>query len=164
MSLSTLTDERLHPYFEWCPGSTLDLKCLDVYREIAGGNPKAKKKIDHRGTAARLFHLGTLDSEGRDYLLKMKVVFDERIEIRVATKEAEKYSSTDGESYQWRWNSWRIPTTMEDRKRKADLASLTMSSPSTITEEDDTTMAQQQPAANSNQDRQNPDGSGCNTV
>ncbi len=54
---------------------------------------------------------------------------------------------------------------LEDRKRKADLASLTMSSPSTLAEEEDTTMVQQQQsAAPNNFDRQNPEGSGGNTV
>ncbi len=55
---------------------------------------------------------------------------------------------------------------MEDRKRKADLASLTMSSPSTLGAEDDTTMTpqQQEHAATNNQDRQNPRGSGGNIV
>ncbi len=50
---------------------------------------------------------------------------------------------------------------LEDRKRKADLASIIMSSPSTLAEEDDVTMAQQQQsAAPNNSDRQNPEGSG----
>ncbi len=54
---------------------------------------------------------------------------------------------------------------LEDRKRKADLASLTMSSPSTLAEEDDAMMAQQQQsAAPNNLDRQNPEGSGGNPV
>ncbi len=54
---------------------------------------------------------------------------------------------------------------LEDHKRKADLASLFMSSPSTLAEEDDATMAQQQQsAAPNNLDCQNPEGSGGNTV
>ncbi len=54
---------------------------------------------------------------------------------------------------------------LEDRKRKADLASLSMSSPSTLEGEEDTMMTpQQQPAAPNNLDRQNPEGSGGNAV
>ncbi len=54
---------------------------------------------------------------------------------------------------------------IEDRKRKADLASLTMSSPSTLGGEEDAMMTpQQQPAATNNSDRQNPNGSGGNVV
>ncbi len=50
---------------------------------------------------------------------------------------------------------------LEDRKRTAELASLTMSSPSTLTEENDVMMAQQQQSAAPNDlDRQNPEGSG----
>ncbi len=53
----------------------------------------------------------------------------------------------------------------EVRKRKADLASLTMSSPSTLGREEDATMTQQQESvAPNNLDRQNPEGSGGNTV
>ncbi len=54
---------------------------------------------------------------------------------------------------------------LEDRKRKADLASLTMSSPSTLEGEEDTMMMPQlQPAAPNDLDRQNPEGSGGNAV
>ncbi len=54
---------------------------------------------------------------------------------------------------------------LDDRKRKADLASLTMSSPSTLEGEEDTMMTpQQQTAATNNLDRQNPEGSGGNVV
>jgi hypothetical protein len=60
---------------------------------------------------------------------------------------------------------YNAETEFEDRKRKADLASLTMSSPSSLAEEEGVTMAQQpQPAAPSNQDCQNPEGSGGNPV
>ena len=54
----------------------------------------------------------------------------------------------------------------EVRKRKADLASLTMSSPSTLGGEEDAMMTsqQQQPAATNNLDRQHPGGSGGNLV
>ncbi len=53
----------------------------------------------------------------------------------------------------------------DDRKRKADLASLTMSSPSTLEGEEDTMMTpEQRPAATSIFDRQNPEGSGGNVV
>ncbi len=54
---------------------------------------------------------------------------------------------------------------MEDRKRKADLASLTMSSPSTLGAEEDIMMTpQQQHAATNDEDRQNPEGSGGSIV
>jgi hypothetical protein len=65
---------------------------------------------------------------------------------------------------------------LEDRKRKADVSSLTVSTPSvasaaeedgftTDEHDDDVTMTQQhQRAAPDNQDRQNPEGSGGNPV
>ncbi len=54
---------------------------------------------------------------------------------------------------------------IEDRRRKADLASLTMSSPSTLGGEEDSMMTpQQQHAATNDEDRQNPEGSGGNVV
>ncbi len=60
---------------------------------------------------------------------------------------------------------YKADADLEDRKRKADLASLTMSSPSTLEGEEDTRMTpQQQPAAPNNLDRQNPEGSGGNAV
>jgi hypothetical protein len=53
---------------------------------------------------------------------------------------------------------------LEDRKREADVSSLTVSS-SDVTIDDDVAMAQQhQQAAHNNQDRQNPEGSGGNPV
>ncbi len=71
LALSTLGDHQLHPYIEWCPGSTLDLPHMDaefglahfpigveiVHRENlpALENGKARKPlVDHRATVARL--------------------------------------------------------------------------------------------------------------
>ena len=105
LALSTLSDHQLHPYFEWCPGNALDLHHMDaecglahnpigaeiIYRngQPAPENGKGRKQlVDHRATVARLFHLGVMDSEGRESLLSLKAILDERIEI--ATKEQEK--------------------------------------------------------------------------
>jgi hypothetical protein len=79
LALSTLGDHQLHPYVEWCPGSTLDLPHMNaecglahfpiaaeiVYRDglpVPGNGKACKPRIDHRATAARLFHLGVMDS------------------------------------------------------------------------------------------------------
>ncbi len=81
----------MHPYIEWCPGSTLDLPHMDaeyglahfpigaeiVYKLPAPENGKERKpRIDHRATVARLFHLGVMDSEGRESLLNLKAIID----------------------------------------------------------------------------------------
>jgi hypothetical protein len=202
LALSTLDDHQLHPYFEWCPGSTIDLQLMDaecglghfpigseiVYTEppVPVNSRGRKPRVDHRSTVARLYHLGVMDSEGRDVLLSLKAIIDERIDI--ATKEQARTSfAVAHRTIQIFINRWSLVSKsldfvanpynphgsrvynadaeLEDRKRKADLASLTMSSPSTLAEEEDVTMAQpQQPAAFNNSDRQNPGGSGGNPV
>ena len=127
-----------------------------------------------------------MDSEGRESLLNLKAILDARIDI--ATKEQARVPfAVSHRTIQIFINRWSLvsksldfvanpynphgvkvytaETELEDRKRKADLASLTMSSPSTLAEEEDVTMAQpQQPAAFNNSDRQNPGGSGGNPV
>jgi hypothetical protein len=102
LALSTLSNHQLHPYVEWCPGSTLDLPHMDaacglahfpigaeiVYKEglPAPEHGKARKpRTDHRATVARLYHLGVMDSEGRESLVNFKVIIDKYIEE--ATKE-----------------------------------------------------------------------------
>ncbi len=151
----------------------------------ANGKPQ-KPRVDHRATVARLYQLGVMDGEGRETLLNLKAVIDER--IVTATKErANVPFAVSHRVLQIFINRWTLvsksldfvanpynphgsrvynaETELESNKRKADQASLTMSSPSTLTEEEDVTMAQQQqPAAPSNQDRLNPEGSGGNPV
>jgi hypothetical protein len=145
-----------------------------------------KPRVDYRATVARLFHLGVMDSEGRESLLSLKAILDERIEI-VTKEQAEVPFAVAHRMIQIFINGWTLVSRSLDivanphnphgakvynadaeldaRKRKADASSLTMSSPSTLTEEEDVTMAQQpQPAAPNNQDRQNPGGSGGNQV
>jgi hypothetical protein len=52
-------------------------------------NGKVRKpRIDHRAAVARLYQLGVIDSEGRESLLNLKAIIDERIEV--ATKEQAK--------------------------------------------------------------------------
>jgi hypothetical protein len=201
LALSTLDDHQLHPYFEWCPGSTIDLQLMDaecglghfpigseiVYTEppVPVNSRGRKPRVDHRSTVARLYHLGVMDSEGRDSLLSLKAIIDERIDI--ATKEQARTSfAVAHRTIQIFINRWSLVSKsldfvanpynphgsrvynadaeLEDRKRKADLASLTMSSPSTLAEDEDVTMTQPQPAAPNNSDRQNPEGSGGNPV
>ncbi len=97
LALSTLSDHQLHPYFKWCPGLTLDLHQMDaecglahfpIGAEIINRNDlpvpvngKRKPYVDHRATVARLYHLGVMDAQGRDSLLSLKAILDERIEI-----------------------------------------------------------------------------------
>ena len=150
-------------------------------------NGKRKPYVDHRATVARLFHLGVMDSEGRESLISLKAILDERIEI--ATKEQAKVPfAVAHRTIQIFINRWKLVSRSLDivanppnphgskvynadaeldaRKRKADVSSLTESSSNITTdEEDDVTMAQQhQQAAPNNQDRQNPEGSGGNPV
>ena len=202
LALSTLDDHQLHPYYEWCPGSTIDLHYMDaecglghlpigseiVYTEppVPANGRGRKPRVDHRSTVARLYQFGAMNSEGRESLLSLKAILDERIDI--ATKEQARVPfSVSHRTIQIFINRWSLVSKsldivanpynphgsrvynadaeLEDRKRKADLASLTMSSPSTLAEEEDVTMAQpQQPAAFNNSDRQNPGGSGGNPV
>ena len=128
-----------------------------------------------------------MDGEGRDTLLALKAVIDEH--IATATKERARVPfAVSQRVLQIFINRWTLVAKaldsvanpynphgskvynaeaehLEDRKRKADLASLTMSSPSTLADEEDVTMAQQpQPAAPNDQDRQNPEGSGGKQV
>jgi hypothetical protein len=126
-----------------------------------------------------------MNSEGRDSLLNLKAIIDERIDT--ATKEQARIPfAVAHRTIQIFINRWSLVSKsldfvanpynphgsrvynaeaeLEDRKRKADLASLTMSSPSTLAEEEDVTMTQPQPAAPNNSDRQNPGGSGGNPV
>ncbi len=144
-------------------------------------NGKARKpRIDQRATVARLYQLGVMDSEGRERLLNLKAIIDKHIE-EATREQARAPFAVSQRLIQIFINRWTIVSKslafvanpynshgsrvynadadLEDRKRKADLASLTMSSPSTLTEEEDTTMAQQQQsAAPNNLDRQNPRG------
>ena len=212
VALSTLEDHQLHPYFEWCPGSTLELHDMNaecglahfpigaeiVYRTDIPVlvNGKRKQYVDHRATVARLFHLGVMDSESRESLKSLKAILDERIEI--ATKEQARVPfAVAHRTIQIFINRWKLVSRsldivanppnpygpkvynaaeLEDRKRKADVSSLTVSTPSaasaaeddgetTDEDDDDVTMTQQhQQAASDNQDRQNPEGSGGNPV
>jgi hypothetical protein len=206
LALSKLEDHQLHPYFEWCPGSVLDLHYMDnecglarvpigteiVYRDdlpVPENGKVRRPRVDHRATVSMLYEVGAIDNEGREYLLTLKAIIDERIET--ATSEQAKVPfAVSHRVLQIFINRWTLVSKSldsvanpynphgskvynaatilnaehEDRKRKADLASLTMSSPSTSTVEDDVTMMQQQAAANNNQDRQNPGGRGGNLV
>jgi hypothetical protein len=214
LALSTLEDHQLHPYFEWCPGSTLDLHHMDaecglahfpigaeiVYREVlqVPENSKGRKPlVNHPATVARLFHLGVMDSESRESLFKLKAIIDERIEIAKNEQEKSPFAVAH-RMIQIFINRWKLVSKsldivanphnphgprvynanaeLDDRKRKADASSLTVSTPSvasiaedddedTDDDDDDVTMTQQhQQAASDNQDRQNPEGSGGNPV
>jgi hypothetical protein len=213
LALSTLEDHQLHPYFEWCPGSTLELHDMNaecglahfpigaeiIYRTDlpVPVNGKRKPYVDHRATVARLFHLGVMDSESRESLKSLKAILDKNIEI--ATKEQARVPfAVAHRTIQIFINRWKLVSRsldivanppnpygqkvynadaeLDDRKRKADVSSLTVSTPSAASaadgddvttdgEDDDATMAQQhQQAAPDNQDRQNPEGSGGNPV
>ncbi len=160
-----------------------------VYRDSlpAPENGKTRRpQIDHRATVARLYQLGVKDSEGRESLLNLKAIIDKNIEE--ATKEHARVPfAVSLRVIQIFINRWKIVSKslefianpynphgsrvynvdadLEVRKRKADLASLIMSSPSTLEGEEDTTMTQQQQsAAPNNLNRQNPESSGGNTV
>ncbi len=160
-----------------------------VYRESlpAPENGKVRKpRVDERATVARLYQLGVMDSEGRGSLLNLKAIIDKNIE-EITTEQAQVPFPVSQRVIQIFIKRWKIVSKslefianpynphgskvynadadLEVRKRKADLASLTVSSPSTLGGEEDTTMTQQQEsAAPNNLDRQNPEGSGGNTV
>jgi hypothetical protein len=192
------------PYFEWCPGLTLDLHQLDaecglahfpIGAEIINRgdlpvlvNGKGRKPyVDHRATVARLFHLGVMDSQGRESLLSLKAILDKHIEIAKKAQEKVPFAVAH-RVIQIFINRWKLVSRsvdvianphsphgakvynadaeLDDRKRKADVSSLTVSSSDITTdEEDDVAMAQQhQQAAPNNQDRQNPESSGGNPV
>ena len=120
-------------------------------------------------------------------MLSLKAILDERIEI--ARKALEKSPFAVAHRViqvfinRWKLVSRSVEVTanpfnphgakvynadadVDDRKRKADVSSLTESSSNITTdEEDDVTMVpQQQQAALTDQDRQNPEGSGGNPV
>jgi hypothetical protein len=160
-----------------------------IYRESlpAPENGKARKpRIDQRATVARLYQLEVMNSEGRESLLNLKAIIDKHIEE--ATREQARIpfavSQRVIQIFINRWTSvskslnfvanpynphgsrvYNADADLEDRKRKADLASLNLSSPSTLEGEEDTEMTpQQQSAAPNNLDRQNLEGSGGNTV
>ena len=127
-----------------------------------------------------------MDSEGRESIMNLKALIDTNIEIAEKEKTRVPFAVSQ-RMIQIFVNRWKLVSRalditanpynphstrvynadaeIEDRKRKADLASLTMSSPSTLEEEEDTMMTpQQQPAATNNSDPQNPNGSGGNVV
>jgi hypothetical protein len=161
-----------------------------IYREglPAPENGKARKlPVYHRATVERLYQLEVTDSEGREsILMNLKALIDKNIED--ATSEQTRVPFVVSQRMiQIFINRWRVVSKaleitanpynphstkvynadaeLEDRKRKADLASLTMSSPSTLEgEEDIMMMPQLQPAAPNDLDRQNPEGSGGNAV
>jgi hypothetical protein len=212
LALSTLDDHQLHPYFEWCPGSTLELHHMDaqcglghipIGSEIIHRtdlpvlvNGKRKAYVDHRATVARLYQLGVMDSESRESLKNLKAILDKNIDI--AKKELERTPfAVAHRTIQIFVNRWKLVSRsldivanppnpygpkvyntaeLDDRKRKADASSLTVSTPSAASAaeedgdttdevDDDVTMTQQhQQAASDNQDRQNPEGSGGNPV
>ncbi len=162
LALSTLDDHQLHPYFEWCPGSTLDLYLMDtdcalthfpigteiIFRNdlpVPENGKERKPRVDHRATVARLFHLGVMDSEGRENLLSLKAIIDERIEV--AMKEQAKVPfAVEHRVIQIVINRWTLvsnsldcvanpynphgsrvynaDTELDDRKRKADVISV----------------------------------------
>ena len=157
-------------------------------------NGKRKPYVNHPATVARLFHLGVMDSEGRESLISLKAILDERIEI-VTKEQAKVPFAVAHRTIQIFINRWKLVSRsldivanppnpygpkvynanaeLDDRKRKADASSLTVSTPSVAEDDgfttdevdDDVTMAQQhQQAAPDNQDRQNPEGSGGNPV
>jgi hypothetical protein len=127
-----------------------------------------------------------MDNEGRESIMTLKALIDKNIED--ATNEQTRVPfAVSQRMIQIFINRWRVVSRaleitanpynphstkvynadaeLEDRKRKADLASLTMSSPSTLEGEEDTMMMPQlQPAAPNDLDRQNPEGSGGNAV
>jgi hypothetical protein len=160
-------------------------------------NGKRKQYVDHRATVARLFHLGVMDSESRESLKSLKAILDERIEKATKVQESVPFAVAH-RTIQIFINRWKLVSRsldivanppnpygpkvynadaeLDDRKRKADASSLTVSTPSvasiaedddedTDDDDDDVTMTQQhQQAASDNQDRQNPEGSGGNPV
>jgi hypothetical protein len=157
-----------------------------VYRDDLSVTENGKVRrplVAHRATVAMLYQVGAIDNEGREDLLKLKAVIGERIE-KATSEQAKVPFAVSQRVIQIFVNRWTLvsksldrianpynphgskvynaTTAMEDRKRKANLASLIMSSLSTV--EDDVTMTQQPPAANNNQDRQNPEGSGGNPI
>ena len=138
-----------------------------------------------------------MDSESRESLKNLKAILDKNIDI--AKKELERTPfAVAHRTIQIFVNRWKLVSRsldivanppnpygpkvyntaeLDDRKRKADASSLTVSTPSAASaaeddgettdehDDDDVTMAQQhQQAAPDNQDRQNPEGSGGNPV
>jgi hypothetical protein len=170
-----------------------------VYRDGQPENGKGRKPlVDYVLTVSRLFRLGVMDSEGRESLFKLKAIIDERIEIAKNEQERSPFALAH-RMIQIFINRWKLVSKsldivanphnphgprvynanveLDDRKRKADVSSLTVSTPSAASaaedddqstdenDDDDVTMAQQhQQAAPDKQDRQNPKGSGGKPV
>ena len=159
-------------------------------------NGKRKAYVDHRATVARLYQLGVMDSF-ESWTQNLKAILDKNIDI--AKKELERTPfAVAHRTIQIFVNRWKLVSRsldivanppnpygpkvyntaeLDDRKRKADVSSLTVSTPSVASaadgdgettdehDDDDVTMTQQhQQAAPDNQDRQNPEGSGGNPV
>ena len=151
-------------------------------------NKQRKPYVDHHATVARLYKLGVMDAQSRESLLSLKAILDERIEIARKALENSPFAVAHRLIQvfinRWKLVSRSVEVTANpynphgprvynsdadpeaaDRKRKAEESSLTASSPNITTdEEDDATMASQQQAAPTDQDRQNPEGSGGNPV
>ena len=175
LALSTLEDHQLHPYFEWCPGSTLDLHHMDaecglahvpigseiVYRDgqpVPENGKGRKPLVDYVLTVSRLFSLGVMDSEGRESLFKLKAMIDEHIEIAKNEQERSPFAVAH-RTIQIFINRWKLVSRavdvtenphnpygpkvynanaeLDDRKRKADASSLTVSTPSVASVADD---------------------------
>ncbi len=160
-----------------------------VYKQAlpATDNGKVRKPlVDHRATVEKLYELGVMDSAGRDSVLNLKALLDKNIEV-VEKEQTRVPFAVSQRMIQIFINRWKLVSKSPDitanpynphgvrvynadaemdRKRKADLASLTMSSPSTLGTEEDTMMTpqQQEHAATNNEDRQNPMRSGGNVV
>ncbi len=101
----------------------------------------------------RLYQLGVIDSEGRETLMSLKALIDKNIEIAEKEKTRVPFAVSQ-RMIQIFINRWKLVSRalditanpynphstrvynadaeVDDRKRKADLASLTMSSPSTL--------------------------------
>ena len=152
-------------------------------------NGKRKQHVDNHATVARLYKLGVMDTQSRESLLSLKAVLDANIETAKQAIENSPFSVAHRLIQvflnRWKLVSRSIDVTANphnphgprvyngdadpeaaDRKRKAEESSLTASSPSIHhgDEEDDAAMAQQQQDAPTDQDRQNPEGSGGNLV
>ncbi len=155
-----------------------------IYQEPSANLTKPRPRLDRRATVERLLDLGVLDNVERPYLLKLKDIFDEQ--VKIATAEVEKLpfaiSHRILQIYISRWGALskclhfvanphnpygprvvNLPNEEDDRKRKADRSSLTASSQS-VDEEALFGAQRQDPDANDNMDRQNPEGNGGNPI
>jgi hypothetical protein len=136
-------------------------------------------------------------NEGRESLMKLKAIIDERVEIAKQEQERSPFTVAH-RTIQIFINRWKLVSRsldivanppnpygprvynthaeLDDRKKKADVSSLTVSTPSVASAaeedgyttdgvDDDVTMVQRhQQDAHDNQDRQIPEGSGGNPV